>query len=136
MLYSTTAKLALAVIVPGLSHAKYVLDSTYDASNFFDEFNFFTDADPTHGPGHVNYVDSATAQSLGLAAAKDGAVYMGADYEETNPDGGRKSVRLATKKSWTHGLFIGGFAHMPAAVCGTWPVFWSTLGKNLERCRF
>ena len=34
---------------------------------------------------------------------------------------GRPSVRIASKKAWTHGLFIGDFAHVPAGVCGTWP---------------
>ncbi|CAH0026757.1 unnamed protein product [Clonostachys rhizophaga] len=125
MLYSTTAKLALAAMTAGIAQAKYTIESTFDASNFFDEMNFFSASDPTNG--HVNYVDRATAESLGLAAIKNGAVYMGADYAETNPSGGRKSVRVATKKAWTHGLFIGDFAHMPAASCGTWPAFWSTL---------
>jgi hypothetical protein len=129
MLYSATAKLALAAMTAGIAQAKYTIESTFDASNFFDEMNFFSASDPTNG--HVNYVDRATAESLGLAAIQNGAVYMGADYAETNPSGGRKSVRVATKKSWTHGLFIGDFAHMPAASCGTWPAFWSTLGKYL-----
>jgi len=34
---------------------------------------------------------------------------------------GRNSVRLVSKKSWTHGLFIADIAHMPGGVCGTWP---------------
>jgi hypothetical protein len=34
---------------------------------------------------------------------------------------GRNSVRLVSKKSWTHGLFIADIAHMPGGICGTWP---------------
>lgn len=34
---------------------------------------------------------------------------------------GRPSVRIASKQAFTHGLFIGDFAHIPAGVCGTWP---------------
>ncbi|KAK6373558.1 hypothetical protein LTS17_008050 [Exophiala oligosperma] len=58
--------------------------------------------------------------------------YIGSDYTTLigNPNGaGRPSVRISTKRSWTHGLFIGDFNHSPAGICGTWPAFW-TLGPN------
>ncbi|KIW12518.1 hypothetical protein PV08_09795 [Exophiala spinifera] len=58
--------------------------------------------------------------------------YIGSDFTTTigNPNGaGRPSVRISTKRSWTHGLFIGDFNHSPAGICGTWPAFW-TLGPN------
>ena len=39
-----------------------------------------------------------------------------------NPSGtGRKSVRITSKKTWTHGLFIADIEHMPGGICGTWP---------------
>lgn len=36
-------------------------------------------------------------------------------------DTGRESVRISTKKTFTHGLFIADIAHMPGTICGTWP---------------
>lgn len=127
MRFSTPMKASLMALLSGVVHAQYVLDSNYDTSNFFDNFNFFTASDPTHG--HVQYVDGATAFSLGLAGQKDGGVYMGADSTEYWPALGRKSVRLTSNKAFTHGLFIGDFAHMPGSICGSWPAFW-TFGPN------
>lgn len=40
---------------------------------------------------------------------------------------GRPSVRIASKRAFTHGLFIGDFEHIPAGICGTWPACMSTL---------
>ena len=52
----------------------------------------------------------------------------GVDYQNVIPSygngaygAGRPSVRISTQKSWTHGLFIGDFAHTPGGICGTWP---------------
>ena len=56
-------------------------------------------------------------------------VYMGVDYTYKYTAGGRPSVRISTDKQWTHGLFVGDFAHTPAGICGTWPAWW-TLGPN------
>jgi hypothetical protein len=48
---------------------------------------------------------------------------MGVDHTTFLPTSGpgRNSVRISTKKSWTHGLFIADIAHMPGSICGTWP---------------
>ncbi len=64
----------------------------------------------------------------------NGPAYIGVDYTNTYvssgyPNSGRPSVRISTEKVWTHGLFIGDFAHAPGGICGTWPAFW-TLGPN------
>jgi hypothetical protein len=94
---------------------------------FFDNFRFFTGADPTHG--HVQYVDRGTAQREGLInVTRDGNIYIGVDYRNRSP-GGRKSVRLESNQAWTNGLFILDLAHMPASVCGSWPAWW-TFGPN------
>jgi len=34
-------------------------------------------------------------------------------------------VRLESKATYTHGLIIGSFWHMPGGECGTWPAFWT-----------
>jgi hypothetical protein len=34
-------------------------------------------------------------------------------------------VRLESKNSYTHGLFIASISHMPGSICGLWPAFWA-----------
>ena len=44
-------------------------------------------------------------------------------------DDGRPSIRLESKNSYTHGLFVADIQHMPDSICGVWPAFW-TLGSG------
>lgn len=57
---------------------------------------------------------------------------MGVDSVNSyDPNGaGRPSVRISTKKQYTHGLIIANLTHMPASVCGTWPAFWTVAETN------
>ncbi|KAJ9615308.1 hypothetical protein H2200_001383 [Cladophialophora chaetospira] len=110
-----------------LCHAGYMLQDDYSSDQFFDMFTFFTDPDPTHG--YVQYVDQGTAQSGGLISTNGGSVYIGVDHQNKASGSGRQSVRLTSKKSYTHGLIILDLAHMPGSICGTWPAFW-TVGPN------
>lgn len=121
-MHSTAIVLGLSALLTGAAQATYTLETTYDTTNFFDEFNLYDGEDPTHG--FVEYVDFTTATADGLAGSKDGAVYMGVDYNTTNPANGRKSVRVESQKSWTHGLFISDIAHMPGSIAGVWPALW------------
>ncbi|KAM4054797.1 glycosyl hydrolases family 16 domain-containing protein [Hirsutella rhossiliensis] len=114
--------------------SQYSLDTTYDRKNFFQAFDFFTEPDPTHG--FVEYVDQATAQqdgligygrgnsSRGYGKANNGTIVLGVDYKTVNPANGRRSVRVTSQQSFTHGLFLADIAHMPNAACGVWPAFW------------
>ncbi|KAF4505319.1 hypothetical protein G6O67_007279 [Ophiocordyceps sinensis] len=118
------------------SRCSYSLDTTYDWRNFFQSFDFFTEPDPTHG--FVEYVDQATAQKGGLIGygrgnssrghgggqANNGSIVLGVDYKTVNPAKGRRSVRVTSQKSFTHGLFLADISHMPKAACGVWPAFW------------
>jgi hypothetical protein len=47
-----------------LSAYSYTLKDEYSGDSFADKFNFFTEADPTHGT--VKYVDRQTAEQTGL----------------------------------------------------------------------
>lgn len=107
--------------------ADYHQVDTYDSSNFFQKFQFYTGGDPTHG--YVNYVNQGDAQNSGLINTNNGQVHIGVDHTTYNPSGGRKSVRLSSSKTYTHGLFIADIAHMPSSACGSWPAFW-TFGDN------
>ena len=119
---SATLAAGAVALLAGAAQAQYSLDVSYDTSNFFDTFDFFTDTDPTSG--FVQYVDGGTANTAGLAGYAQDAIFMGVDYTTENPEAGRMSVRLTSQQSFTHGLFVADIAHMPGSICGVWPAFW------------
>ncbi|OTB06687.1 glycoside hydrolase family 16 protein, partial [Hypoxylon sp. CI-4A] len=109
------------------AHATYTIQDTYDNTNFFDNFDFFTEPDPTNG--FVKYVSATEANDQSLAGYANNGVYLGVDSTTSNPDGGRSSVRVSSKKTYNGGLIVADIAHQPAAQCGSWPAFW-TVGQN------
>ncbi|KAF4585708.1 Concanavalin A-like lectin/glucanase [Ophiocordyceps camponoti-floridani] len=124
-LSATVIGLAGAVIASnGQVHTgqAYSLNVTYDQSNFFQSFDFFTGQDPTHG--FVEYVDQTTARQAGLLGNTSSNIIMGVDHQTINPLNGRRSVRVTSKQSFTRGLFVADIAHMPGSACGVWPAFW------------
>ncbi|KAH8705994.1 hyaluronidase [Talaromyces proteolyticus] len=96
-----------------------------DSSNFLDNFDFFTDSDPTGG--FVKYVDQGTASSGGLFSTNNNQIYLGADHTNTvSVSGpGRNSVRVTSKNAFNNGILIADFAHLPTAACGIWPAYWT-----------
>ncbi|CAM1505598.1 Fc.00g112350.m01.CDS01 [Cosmosporella sp. VM-42] len=121
-MHTSTLVLGLSALLSGAAQAQYTIGTTYDASNFFSTFDFFTDDDPTRG--FVEYVDANTANAEGYAGFVDGAIYMGVDFKTANPQNGRKSVRVTSQQAFTHGLFIADIAHMPGSIPGVWPAMW------------
>ncbi|XXG94544.1 Ankyrin repeat and MYND domain-containing protein 2 [Hypoxylon texense] len=109
------------------AQAAYTIQDSYDQTNFFEGFDFFNYQDPTNG--FVKYQSAVDANSQSLAGYANDAVYLGVDYTTMNPAGGRASVRVSSKKTYTENLIIADIAHQPAAACGTWPAFW-TVGQN------
>ncbi|KAG9236751.1 glycoside hydrolase family 16 protein [Amylocarpus encephaloides] len=106
-----------------LAVAAYRPVDTYNSGNFFSSFDFYSGSDPTHG--YVSYQTQANAQARGLINSNNGQIYMGVDSSTFNPPApGRASVRVSSKKAYTHGLFIADIAHMPGSICGVWPAFW------------
>ena len=95
--------------------------------------------DPTGG--FVDYQSQTSANNRGLIKydAVKGGSYMGVDYTtsystiQTPSNRGRASVRIESKKKYTHGLVIADLGHMPVNVCGTWPAFWSVSHDNYPR---
>ncbi|EHL01813.1 putative endo-1,3(4)-beta-glucanase [Glarea lozoyensis 74030] len=112
----------------------YTIDETYEGEGFFNKFNFFTGLDPTRG--YVQYQSQADAASTKfgskLVNTINGQNFMGVDHTNTyDPFGaGRPSVRIETKKTYNHGLFILDLAHMPSSTCGNWPAFWTYSDVN------
>ncbi|KAG8527106.1 uncharacterized protein KY384_008535 [Bacidia gigantensis] len=83
--------------------------------------------DPTHG--YVNYIDQSSAQGGGLIGVNNGVVTIKSDSTKAGAGRGRDSVRVTSKKQYTHGLVILDLEHMPGSACGIWPAFWMT-GPN------
>ncbi|KAL8937633.1 MAG: hypothetical protein Q9216_004324, partial [Gyalolechia sp. 2 TL-2023] len=108
------------------SLAAYNLTDSYTPSNWFDKFVFWDQKDPTNG--FVQYKSLAAAAKAGLiaidgAGGPNAAVYMGVDHKSKDP-AGRASVRISSKKSYNHGLFLFDIEHNPGSICGTWPAAW------------
>ncbi|KAK3394740.1 glycoside hydrolase family 16 protein [Podospora didyma] len=126
---SKTLRLAATALVTALavqSASSYTQVDVFDQSNFFKEFSFFTEPDPTNG--FVKYVSAKIANDHGLAGYSKNSVYLGVDHANKTTSG-RSSVRVTSNKAYTKGLFIADIQHMPsgrtdAGSCGLWPAFW------------
>ncbi|POS75375.1 mixed-linked glucanase [Diaporthe helianthi] len=116
---TTFALLAGVQLVAG---AAYSLTDNYNQANFFDGFEFFSEADPTKG--FVQYQDRVNAASQGLAGFHKDMIYVGSDHKTANPANGRASTRINSKKSYTQMLLVADVVHMPVG-CGTWPALWT-----------
>lgn len=117
-----TAVVAATAFSPLIQAVPYKLTQSYAGPTFFNNFDFIT-SDPTNG--YVLYADQGTAQVQGYAKASADGVHLGVDHTTVlDPNGaGRRAVRIESKRTFTKGLFIGDFRHMPTG-CGTWPAFW------------
>jgi len=114
-MHFSTLVSAAAFAAPAL--AGYVLEDDY-MKDFYGSFDFWTEADPTHG--FVKYVDEATSRSMNLIDSSTTVpVKWGVDTVNKDPEG-RASIRLTSKKSYNKGLVIIDIEHMPFG-CGTWP---------------
>lgn len=103
--------------------AQYTLQDDFMANgNFFDQFQFYNDTDPTEG--FVDYVQKDYAQSAGLIRNDYGKIYMGVDSTKVASGQGREAVRISSTKTYDSGLVIIDIEHMPGGICGTWPAFW------------
>ncbi|GAA5966346.1 hypothetical protein JCM8115_004843 [Rhodotorula mucilaginosa] len=106
----------------------YKLLRTYEGERFFDGWDFWKDADPTHGT--VDYVDQAAAKAAGLISASAKSAVMRVDNTtRLAPGANRKSVRIHSKEPIKLGsLVIADILRMPFG-CATWPAYW-THGPN------
>ncbi|KAH8120381.1 concanavalin A-like lectin/glucanase domain-containing protein [Phellopilus nigrolimitatus] len=112
------------------SSSLWILQDTYEGKTFFDDWTFFTGADPTNGL--VNYVDRDTAFNKSLVYVNDdGTVIMSGDDTTWLPMGqNRDSVRISGTKIYNGGLFLLDLNRAPWG-CGVWPAFWS-LGATAQ----
>ncbi|KAI1808117.1 glycoside hydrolase family 16 protein [Daldinia bambusicola] len=123
-LFKTVGTAAAVLAARAGATKSYQVTEVYNSTNFLDKFNFFSGTDPNGG--YVQYQDQASAQDLGLIKVQDDEIYLGVDQADGyQPNGGgRKSVRLESKKVYDQGLVIAEFSHLPKPVCGSWPAFW------------
>jgi len=113
---------AALTVASGASAGKWSLKETIDKDNFLESFDFFNQADPTHG--FVNYVSQNEALEKELFKIDgQGNVMLRPDTEATySPDGpGRDSVRVESKGLLNKNLIIARFSHLPKLTCGLWP---------------
>lgn len=118
---------ATAQLVAG---AAYTLTDNYNQANFFDSFEFFSEADPTKG--FVQYQNKVNAAAQGLAGFHQDMIYVGSDHKTANPANGRASTRLNSKKSYTQMLLVADVVHMPVVsqtTCSTGSFYLPTLAK-------
>ncbi|EMD39259.1 glycoside hydrolase family 16 protein [Gelatoporia subvermispora B] len=101
----------------------YQLTDHFQGQSFFDDWEFFNQADPTGG--YVNFLDQQAASQAGLAYVQSDNTTVLAVDDTTQLSVGqnRNSVRISSKKSWNGGLFIADFFAMPHG-CSVWPAFW------------
>jgi hypothetical protein len=59
-----------------------------------------------------------------MTSVQNGIAYIYPNTKDVQPNG-RSSVRLTSNDVYTEVLIIGDFTHVPAAICGTWPAFWT-----------
>lgn len=104
------------------NHTKmYTLEDSYTTDNIFKEFDYAVSSDPANG--FVNFVGPPTASAMKLAGSLpsvNNSIYLGVERHNKAPHG-RSSVRLQSKKSYNHGLFVADISHMPGSICGVWP---------------
>ncbi|KAG6127457.1 hypothetical protein E4U12_005858 [Claviceps purpurea] len=104
----------------------YALATSYAGEALLSGFNWFDAPDPSHG--FVSYQSRPNAEARGLYSVDEstGVVRLGVDHTNVLPlSGGRPSIRLESKETYTYGLFVADFLHMPPSQCGLWPAFWS-----------
>lgn len=108
----------------------YVSAKTYQGANFFDEWDFYSGQDYTHG--YVDYLTKEQAFTKGLAyVTEEGRANMHVDnwtvltVDDINNGKYRPSVRISTTAKYNHGLYILDVAKAPFG-CSTWPAYWST----------
>ncbi|KAL4929891.1 glycoside hydrolase family 16 protein [Aspergillus undulatus] len=114
---------------PDYSPLNYHLVTSYTGRDFFDQFHYFDEEDPTDG--FVRYVDRGTAQRLNLTYATETSAILRVDSDSStaNVTRGRNSVRIESKQTYDTGLFVFDIIHSPYG-CGTWPALWLTDGYN------
>jgi len=120
---------ALSLFLMQCASASFYLEDKWVGNDFFRDWNWWTENDPTNG--RVNYVSQADAIAKSLSYVENNAFVMGADdWSIIDPSArGRDSVRITSQNAYGDSIFVLDLAHMPAG-CATWPAFWTYSQKS------
>jgi hypothetical protein len=129
---SFCSSLALALSLTRIvssSSTCYTRELSIAGSDFFEEFNWESEDDPTHG--RVNYLTLEEARAKNLVYADGDKFFMLPDSTNVvSPESrGRDSIRISSKRAFDESVVIIDLEHMPHG-CGTWPAFWSLSQKG------
>ncbi|KAI0279493.1 hypothetical protein BGY98DRAFT_1176009 [Russula aff. rugulosa BPL654] len=113
---------ALLLSLSQCASSSFYLKDNWIGNDFFRDWNWETENDPTHG--RVNYVSQTEAIAKNLSYVENNAFVMRADnWSIVEPSArGRDSVRISTQNAYGESIFVLDLAHMPAG-CATWPAF-------------
>jgi hypothetical protein len=104
---------------------QWQLQKVHNGTSFFDGWDFWSLADPTHGTVDFQNVDAAWQQ--GLIGFEGNAAIMRVNTD--NNVGNRKSIRIHDQYKFNiNSIVIMDADHIPTG-CGTWPAWWSN-GDN------
>ncbi|GAA5907734.1 glycoside hydrolase family 16 protein [Sporobolomyces salmoneus] len=125
---SSTSSTSSAATPDASNGGPYKLVQDLKGETFFDGWDFWDLADPTHGS--VNYLSQDAAKSANLISTSADSIIMKVD-NTTKLDAGkfRDSVRIHSKTPMKIGsILIADIINMPFG-CATWPAWWSN-GPN------
>lgn len=135
MLSSSSRKVAAAAVAMGAmssfasaASANWTQTATVRGADFFNDFEWFTDKDPTNGLVNFQSQSNAKAQNLSFVDG-DGHFVMAVSTVPVALEG-RNSVRITSKNSYSDGVYVLNVTHVPTG-CATWPAFW-TVTENIK----
>lgn len=120
-----THLLGLSAFTVTTNNMSYSLQTSYMGESLLSGFDWFNGEDLSNG--FVSYQSREDAEAMNLFSVDEQSqvVRLGVDSNNTvGLDEGRPSIRIESKESYDHGLFIADFLHMPPSQCGLWPAFW------------
>ncbi|KAJ1311525.1 hypothetical protein OPQ81_010009 [Rhizoctonia solani] len=120
---TTTSATSTTTSSAATPSSTWKLQQTMAGSNFFDQWDFWSEEDPTKGA--VDYQSRENAQSNGLIEINSAGNAIMRIENTTQVTGNRKSVRISSKYIMNGGLAVLDAVHMPYG-CGTWPSWWTT----------
>jgi len=116
------ARIILVLLFASLCSAGYNLKQNWGPQQIIDNWVYFTGNDPTHG--YVYYASKDQAKQWQYVTVQNNQAIIKSDSTTVSSGSGRGSVRISSPISFSKGLVIGDFGHMPEGM-GTWPAFWT-----------
>lgn len=127
----SVALAAAVILISGLSSvsaATWTQTTSISGNEFYDDFDWFSETDPTNGL--VTYQTQSAARSQNLSYVNSNNHFVMAVSTVPTALSGRNSVRIQSKASYSDGVYVLNVTHIPTG-CATWPAFW-TVTSNLD----